>query len=215
MGHAIDTALITKYGVSRPTIHSWLRKFGCIKARVPVISPILYERIKDEYINAKIGIEPLAIKYNVQKSTLGMMLKEDRVTRTVREAVTIANKTYRRKNPGPLNGRWRGGKWTEVTKDGRRGYVHIYCPEHPGAINRYVSEHRLVIERRLGRILRKEECVHHINGMRTDNRPENLMLFENNAAHNRYERARLSYLEQSIQRGDLVWVKGGPGGGNW
>jgi len=57
------------------------------------------------------------------------------------------------------------------------GYVYILMPSHPNAMKSgYVLEHRLVMGRKLGRYLNKYEAVHHINGIRDDNRPENLKI---------------------------------------
>jgi hypothetical protein len=61
---------------------------------------------------------------------------------------------------------------------GSDGYVWVYFPEHPAAAkNRSVKEHRLVMEAQIGRYLYPWEQVHHRNGVKTDNRPENLELW--------------------------------------
>lgn len=57
------------------------------------------------------------------------------------------------------------------------GYVLLYTPGHPRARRNYVSEHTLVMEELLGRYLLPNENVHHRNGIRSDNRRENLELW--------------------------------------
>lgn len=76
---------------------------------------------------------------------------------------------------GKRNGMWKGGK----RKD-KSGYIMIYKPEHPYGSSGYIREHRLVIEEYLGRYLKPTEIVHHINGVKNDNRLENLFLCKNN-----------------------------------
>ena len=57
------------------------------------------------------------------------------------------------------------------------GYICIYFPDHPNSTNDgYIMEHILVMEAIIGRHLNKDECVHHINGVKDDNRKENLLL---------------------------------------
>lgn len=72
---------------------------------------------------------------------------------------------------------WKGGK-TNIGS-----YIKIYCLNHPFAKDNYVLEHRLIMERHLGRYLLPQEIVHHINGNTQDNRIENLILFSSRGKH--------------------------------
>lgn len=73
---------------------------------------------------------------------------------------------------GPRN--WKGG----VNKH-TAGYLKAKAPDgHPYADKHgYVMQHRLVMEQLVGRFLTPSERVHHKNGQRDDNRPENLELW--------------------------------------
>lgn len=85
-------------------------------------------------------------------------------------------KSLKRKYPdgrfGKMAANWRGGHRKLKT-----GYIYIYKPDHPNATKEgYVMEHRLVLEKKLGRYLKPSEIAHHINGIKDDNRPENISL---------------------------------------
>lgn len=62
-----------------------------------------------------------------------------------------------------------------------KGYIIVYRPDHPNA-NKHgrLPEQRLVMSEILGRPLRDDETVHHKNGVRSDNRPENLEVWTGN-----------------------------------
>jgi hypothetical protein len=77
------------------------------------------------------------------------------------------------------NPAWNGGRY-----ENGDGYVFVFKPDHPYAHEKgTVLEHRLVMETILGRYLDPVEIVHHRNEIRNDNRPENLQLFPDQAAH--------------------------------
>lgn len=79
-------------------------------------------------------------------------------------------------NPtGRLSPGWRGGR----TVNKLTGYVRVSVPGHPRAAKgtAYVLEHIVVMEEMIGRYLVDGENVHHKNGVRDDNRPENLELW--------------------------------------
>lgn len=64
----------------------------------------------------------------------------------------------------------------EIKKVVKKGeYLYAVVLNHPRATkNNYVLHHRVVMENSLGRLLTKEEVVHHLNGNKHDNRIENL-----------------------------------------
>ena len=79
---------------------------------------------------------------------------------------------------GKNHPQWKGGKKKNYD------YILIYKPDHPFTeCKGYIREHRLVMEQILSRYLDPKEVVHHINGIRYDNRIENLKLFANHSEH--------------------------------
>jgi len=73
---------------------------------------------------------------------------------------------------GSKGSNWKGGKYID-----HRGYVYINSPNHPSCrADNYVQEHRLVVEKHLGRYLKPTEIIHHINHNPSDNRIKNLTI---------------------------------------
>lgn len=83
---------------------------------------------------------------------------------------------------GNKNPTWKGGKHS----DGR-GYIRMTVS--PGV---YIFEHRYLIEQKLGRKLDKNEHVHHINGIKTDNRLENLIVMVKSKHHSMHQRKQFN-----------------------
>lgn len=74
---------------------------------------------------------------------------------------------------------WIGGKYRS-----KEGYIYCIAKDHPHAVdNGYVLEHRLVMERHLGRYLKPDEIVHHIDRRKDNNNLSNLILFANHSEH--------------------------------
>ena len=106
----------------------------------------------------------------------------------------------RTQSVGPRRGEghpeWKGGRRLV----GR--YWYIYCPDHPRATkSRYVLEHRLLMEKKLGRFLEEKEVVHHIDGDPQNNALDNLMVFSSNGEHLREELSWSEKHSAAIRRG--------------
>lgn len=102
------------------------------------------------------------------------------------------NKVFGKDHPS-----WKGGSW--ISK--RDGYKYVYAPDHPLAKRNskggggYYLEHRLVMEKKLGRILTLNEEVHHKNGIKHDNRLSNLQLM---VKHQHYGKVKCPYCNKNF-----------------
>lgn len=100
---------------------------------------------------------------------------------------------------GPKNPLWRGGKRSMGNK-----YIGCYVPTaRTFGPSKYVLEHRLIAEEMLGRPLRSEEVVHHINGNPEDNRRENLLVFPSQGKHMEHHAKTRHLAPSTMKQQDL------------
>ena len=108
---------------------------------------------------------------------------------------------------GAANPNWRGGRHTI------RGYVFIYITSNdfffPMArksacpTGGYITEHRYIMAKHLNRCLLPWEIVHHINGVKNDNKLENLELIKGRVAHHSYNLLQLG-IKKLMQENALL-----------
>ena len=120
--------------------------------------------------------QPLMIKQCLECGTdIEIMFKRDvERKRMCSRSCRLKNLHRTRRMPALESGEkaraWKGGRYHS-----QQGYVKVYTGP-----NQYGLEHRIVMEQILGRPLAEREQVHHKNGVRDDNRPENLELWVGN-----------------------------------
>ena len=114
------------------------------------------------YTKEKISQDKIGRKHHAHQIAISKILKH--------------NGIQTRKRYGSTHGSWKGGR-IKISQD----YILIWidhnhkywCMSQKGG---YVLEHRLVMAEKLGRSLKQNETVYHINGIKNDNRPENFEL---------------------------------------
>lgn len=86
-----------------------------------------------------------------------------------------------------------------MSKPGSKPYKWIFMPEHPKSTKKgWIQEHRVVAEQIVGRILKPEEVVHHIDENTTNNNVNNLMVFATSNDHAAYHGGREIYEIDSV-----------------
>lgn len=119
------------------------------------------------------SLRKIARLFHVDGTTILYHMKKHKIKRRGRLAVQTGKFGAAAQN-------WKGGR-----RLNSRGYYVCYAPDHPHARGKYVMEHRLKMEKKLGRYLDPKETVHHKNGIKTDNRLRNLELLPSRGAHQR------------------------------
>lgn len=165
----------------------------------------LAERLKDRTVTAirsrrrALGLPPYVVKYNWSEQDI----------QTLKDNIQAPMGELARLLPGKPESSIRGtarrlGR-TRIIRQGysiSNGYITRYRGGRP------TLDHHLVMERKIGRKVRRGEVVHHINCVRADNRPENLDLLPDGDTHSNAHTSFLRLLPDLLGSGVVRYDKG-------
>lgn len=178
------------------------------------------EELEQLYLNEKLPMHKIAKIKNISTTKVFNLLHEYNIpTRSQKDTFTMKNhklspeqvERIRKMHTGKIISLETKKKMSKSkTKKGighkkmrTDGYIAIYFPDHPKSNkDGYIMEHDLVMECFIGRWLNKNEVVHHINNIKSDNKIENLKLMTKSehmsmhAKERQEQRRRLLLTEQ-------------------
>lgn len=129
--------------------------------RKPTMLKLDNEALRHLYLDEKMTPLQIAKRFNYSSS-------QNIIIRLRNMGLVKGNIIYH----GANHPSWRGGKYRSTDA----GYIQLWMPEHPRANKRhYVLEHIVVWEEYYHKSLPEGYVIHHLNGIKNDNRPENLV----------------------------------------
>ncbi len=144
--------------------------------------------LSGKQIAERFGCTPAAVCMRMKKANIPARRPHDYPPSEKQKEAWAANGRKLAFYPASIEARKYAGQWNKGRrkkeyefggheKKRRDGYIKVYAPDHPhSTADGYIMKHTLVMERHIGRLLREDEVVHHINHVRDDNRLENLRL---------------------------------------
>lgn len=147
-------------------------------------------RKEDSIVECKCGCGQIASdgKQYISGHNLKHLIRTSEHSRKISEAQTRAWREKRERMPI-------GSKNLDHC-----GYVRVKTKEGAG---QWQKEHTLVMEQSLGRTLLPNESVHHINGIRNDNRQENLFLCRSKSEHKHIEDSCKRLVLDMLNKGEV------------
>lgn len=145
------------------------------------------------------GITTNTIKYWIRKfnipirtmKAIGVKMSEE-TRKKIGQAVSKWMKQNKHLVSGERHYNWKGGRYRTSDR-----YIRVLLPEHPHAdVNGYVLAHRVIAESALGRPLKRNEVIHHINGDKLDNRHENLLICTMKYHQSFHHKMSLLYMQE-------------------
>ena len=124
------------------------------------------DQIKELYVDKYMSVAQVAILLDTSPYPLYKRLRKLGLMRNFGETRHLNGATKGANNPN-----WSGGR------NIHSGYVMIWID------GKYVYEHRYVAEQKLGRKLKPKEVIHHIDGNKTNNDPDNIEVYPSHSAH--------------------------------
>ena len=178
------------------TIRRWLKNFyipkrlaGMKRLEGKEMKNTLYNYswLKNQYINLEKSASQISREINCSHSTVLRQLERIKISR--------------RKIKGKYHGNWNNNQ--KISK----GYIKIRDFSHPRADSGgYVFKHILVAEEKYGRFIKRSEPIHHINGNKVDNSPDNLYLCKDNTEHKKIHNMT-KLIKPLLDKGIIIFDK--------